>query len=84
MEGRAIPRDGYAVQSKGEAIGVVTSGTLSPTLVLASPWRGLTRDLAVESLVDVVIRGVPHPARVVPLPFVPRTTRSTEVPRARF
>jgi aminomethyltransferase len=66
MEGRAIPRQGYAVQRSGEHAGHVTSGAYSAT-------RGVALGMAyIESThakaggaVDVVIRGVPHGAALV-------------------
>lgn len=73
VEGGAPPRHGYRVLAAGQPVGVVTSGTKSPTLgvgvalarIEASASRG-DDGLAVE------IRSRQHPARIVPLPFVPR------------
>jgi aminomethyltransferase len=68
---RAIPRHGQAVLARGAPVGVVTSGTHSPSLragiALASvdpPWRHAGTELEVD------VRGESHPARVVRLPFV--------------
>lgn len=67
---KAIAREGYPVLSGGEVIGRVTSGSMSPTLgkpiamALIDAARVEDGELAVE------IRGKPHPARVVPLPFL--------------
>jgi aminomethyltransferase len=76
MLGRAIPREGYSVQLNGAEIGAVTSGTLSPALDVGLAMAVLPQNLPMESVVDVSIRGALHPARIVPLPFVPRTTKA--------
>ncbi len=76
MLGRAIPREGYSVQLNGTEIGAVTSGTLSPALDVGLALAMLPAALLLESVVDVSIRGALHPARIVPLPFVPRTTKT--------
>jgi len=74
MEGRAIPREGYAVMAGNggpEAIGHVTSGTFSPTLgkgiALARIAAGYANR---DSIIDVVVRDARHPARITSLPFV--------------
>lgn len=73
MVGRGIPRAGYDVVKDGEKIGVVTSGTQSPTLGqaigLAYVQPGYT---AVGAEFDIVIRGTPVAARVVKRPFYKR------------
>lgn len=70
MAGRNIARHGYPVLADQQVVGVVTSGTLSPTLgkpvalAYVPPELGrLGQELAVE------IRGKPYPARVVKKPF---------------
>lgn len=72
MEGRAIPREGYALfaPEASEPAGHVTSGTFSP---MRSKGVAMARVKAEHSAkgttLDVVIRETRHPARVVPLPF---------------
>ncbi|MFB5191129.1 glycine cleavage system aminomethyltransferase GcvT [Alicyclobacillus fastidiosus] len=72
-EGRAIPRTGYKVFVGDEEVGVVTSGTMSPTLQVPI---GLVlmdaRYAALDQEVEVEIRGRRHPARVVKTPFYKR------------
>lgn len=76
-----VPRQGFPVLHNGEPVGVVTSGTFSPTLkrnialgyvpvALAAPGQAL----AVE------MRGKSAAAEVTPLPFVPHRSR----PRAKM
>ena len=67
------PRHGYAVNRAGRSVGVVTSGTKSPTLgrgialaIVESPSGEIGTRLEVE------IRSRQHPGEVVPLPFVRR------------
>lgn len=71
MGDRGIPRPGYRVVSGGADVGHVTSGTMSPSLrvgiALASVDKGRA---AQDTRLDVDIRGTPHPARVVGLPFL--------------
>ena len=72
IEGRGIPREGYALQLPGgEPIGRVTSGTFSPTLSKGIALaRVRTGSVAVGDPIDVLIRDTPHRAVVAPLPFV--------------
>lgn len=77
MQGRGIAREGYAVARGGQTIGVVTSGTPSPTLGTNIALALLPRDLPLECDVEVMIRGALHPARIAALPFVARTTKTT-------
>lgn len=76
MQGRNIARHGYPVLSQGEAVGVVTSGTLAPTVgkpialaFVPTPLSQPGQSLAVE------IRDKAYPAVVVQRPFYrrPRT-----------
>ncbi len=66
---RGIPRHGYAVQRSGQAVGKVTSGTLSPSLEKGIALA-YVRGAAVGDVVQVDIRGRPHDASVVKPPFV--------------
>ena len=77
MLGRGIAREGYLVEQSGETVGVITSGTPSPTLASNIALALLPRDLAPDTEVQVVIRGAAHPARIAALPFVTRTTKTT-------
>ncbi|HVF10246.1 MAG TPA: glycine cleavage system aminomethyltransferase GcvT [Abditibacteriaceae bacterium] len=70
MQGRAIPREGYPVSQNGETIGEVTSGSLSPTIGCGIALAMLAASVEKGERVDVLIRGVPYPAEVVPPPFV--------------
>lgn len=70
MEGRHIARHDYPVQVNGETVGVVTSGTLSPTLGKAIALAYVPPAYGkVGKMVDVVIRGKAYPAKVVKKPF---------------
>ncbi|WP_219973594.1 glycine cleavage system aminomethyltransferase GcvT [Rubrobacter xylanophilus] len=71
LEGRGIARHGYPVAAGGEEVGVVTSGTMSPTLNRAIGMAYVPPDL--EDSLAVIIRGRPVPARIVPLPFYRRS-----------
>jgi aminomethyltransferase len=69
-ETRAIPRQGYPIVREGDTLGIVTSGTYSPTLERPIGMGYLPAAAAREGdTVEIVVRGRPEPARIVPLPF---------------
>ncbi len=71
MNERAIPREGYGVlDSDGNAVGTVTSGTLSPTVKAGIAMARLSSAAAQPGTpVSVDIRGRKAGATVVSLPF---------------
>ena len=70
MSGRYIARHGYRVIADGEAVGEVTSGTISPTLGKAIALAYVPKALSKPGQVlEVEIRGKNHPATVVKKPF---------------
>ena len=71
MEGKAIPREGYAIAVNGEKIGEITSGTMSPTVGAGIALASSTQKLEIGDSVDVLVRDKPQGARVVKKPFVP-------------
>jgi aminomethyltransferase len=73
MEELAIPREGCEVWSEGRQVGVVTSGTLSPTLGKGIALA-LVEPAAAEkgSALQVSIRGALKPARAVARAFYKR------------
>jgi aminomethyltransferase len=76
MQERGIPRAHYQVMQAGQAIGEVTSGTMSPTLNQAV-GTALVRSTSVQngSIIAIDIRHKAVPAQVVPAPFVPRRVK---------
>jgi aminomethyltransferase len=73
MVDRGIARHGYPVVDGSEEIGVVTSGTHSPTLKKAIGLAYLPLDKSAQgSEFMVLIRGKETRARVVPTPFYKR------------
>ncbi|MCH8628496.1 glycine cleavage system aminomethyltransferase GcvT [Arsenicicoccus piscis] len=71
-DGRGIPRSGCAVKdSSGAAIGVVTSGTMSPTLKQGIAIALLDRGVREGDSVVVDVRGRELPMTVTKPPFVP-------------
>jgi aminomethyltransferase len=73
VEGRGIARHGYPVLADERRTGVVTSGTQSPTLGVPIAMAYVAPgDADPGTVVDVEIRGVRVPARVVALPFYRR------------
>ena len=73
MVGRGIPRGGYEISKDGQVVGVVTSGTQSPTLGRAIGMGYVKPDYAaVGTDLDIIIRGQPVAARIVKRPFYKR------------
>ncbi|HWH09087.1 MAG TPA: glycine cleavage system aminomethyltransferase GcvT [Candidatus Thermoplasmatota archaeon] len=71
VTGKGIPRHGMPVQKDGHTLGVVTSGTLSPTLKegIALAYVDAAH-AAVGTKLDVLVREKPVAAEVVKLPFL--------------
>jgi aminomethyltransferase len=73
---RGVPRDGYPVLAGGVNVGIVTSGTMSPTLKagigLALVNRG---SVPMDGRLDIEIRGKLFPAVRVKPPFVPSNVK---------
>ncbi|NET36254.1 MAG: glycine cleavage system aminomethyltransferase GcvT [Cyanothece sp. SIO1E1] len=73
MQGRNIARHDYPVFHDGESVGIVTSGTLSPTLGYPIALAYVPKALGkVDQSLEVEIRGKLHPAVVVKRPFYKR------------
>ena len=73
LEGRAIARHGYPVLRDGQSVGVITSGTWSPTLGEAIALAYVPSDAAkLGTELAVEIRGKAAPATVVKRPFYRR------------
>lgn len=70
LEGKRIARQGAPLLRDGHEVGVVTSGTQSPTLNKNIAMGLLNSELAEPGTrLEVDIRGTRCPATVVPLPF---------------
>ncbi len=70
MQGRHIARHGYPVLYQGQAVGEVTSGTLSPTLEKAIALAYVPTPLSkIGQQLEVEIRGKAYPGTVVKKPF---------------
>lgn len=73
VEGKRIARQGAQVLSGGKEAGVVTSGTMSPTLGMSIAMAFVDADKSVEGAeLEVDLRGSMAVAKVVPLPFYKR------------
>lgn len=79
VRGRGIARQGYGVFADDRRIGVVTSGTQSPTLGLPIAMAYVTPSEAQPgTIVGVGIRDQRVQAEVVPLPFYRRPAETTD------
>jgi aminomethyltransferase len=73
LDGRRIARQHYGVYRGGQAVGEVTSGTLSPTLGTSIAMAFVSADDAAEgAALEVEVSGKRVPAKVVRLPFYKR------------
>jgi aminomethyltransferase len=73
MQGRNIARHGYPVMLDGQPVGVVTSGTLSPTLGTAIALAYVPVPVSKPGqVIDVEIRGKQFPGEIVKKPFYRR------------
>ncbi|WP_088348061.1 MULTISPECIES: glycine cleavage system aminomethyltransferase GcvT [Rhodomicrobium] len=73
LEGRAPAREGCEIVTEtGEPVGRVTSGSFAPSVggPVAMGYVAAAR-AAPGTRLNIVIRGTPHPASVVKMPFVP-------------
>ena len=71
IEGRLVPRHGYAITVDGVECGVVTSGTMSPMLEKGIAMGYVpTSHSQPGSVVNIMIRNQAIPATVVKLPFI--------------
>ena len=68
LEGRGVLRAGQIVQHVGKDVGVITSGTFSPTLQRSIALARVNKEI--KGGCDVLIRDKPIPALVVPVPFI--------------
>ncbi len=72
MVERAVPRHGYRIVKDGRGVGVVTSGSYGPSV---DRYIGVgyveVGHASVGTSIEIDIRGVPRPARVVRTPFYP-------------
>jgi aminomethyltransferase len=73
MDKGPAPRHDYPILSSGKKVGVVTSGTMSPTLKKNIGLGYVPPSLkAIGSKFDVEIRGKGYPAEVIETPFYSR------------
>ncbi|UCD37721.1 MAG: glycine cleavage system aminomethyltransferase GcvT [Fidelibacterota bacterium] len=75
MAERSIPRPGYPINFSGQEVGVVTSGTHSPSLERGIGLGYVVREHAkVGTVLDVEIRGKAVEATIIKPPFVKDTS----------
>ena len=70
LEGRAFPRPGYPIVSNGEAVGQITSGTMSPSLGVGIALGYVPSEMAkIDTVLQIDIRGRLADGRVQRPPF---------------
>jgi len=73
LAGKRIAREGAAVKSRGQTIGVVTSGTYSPSLLKTIAMAYIdAHDCEIGTALTVDVRGKDESALIVKLPFYKR------------
>jgi aminomethyltransferase len=78
MVERQVPRHGYRILAGAEPVGVVTSGSFSPSLERGIGMGYVRADLsAVGTELDVEIRGAGQRARVARTPFYPSKAKKS-------
>lgn len=74
IDGKRVGREGYAVLADGQEVGMITSGTFSPTLQRPIAMAYVPPQFAeLGQPLEVDIRGTSVPATVSNLPFYKRT-----------
>jgi aminomethyltransferase len=74
---RGVMRHGHPITRNGENVGVVTSGTFSPTLGVSIGMGFVPPELVAEGAqFEIDVRGRMLPAEVVPRPFYKRPKKS--------
>ena len=70
VQGKGIARKGYPVLFNNKTVGIVTSGTWSPTLKEPIALAYVPSEIAkVNTQLEIEIRGKKHPAIIVKKPF---------------
>jgi len=70
---KGIPRHKCMIQKDGTAVGMVTSGTLSPCLNVGVAMGYVAPDKReVGSILEIIVRDKPIKAKVIKPPFVPK------------
>ncbi|MBX7147483.1 glycine cleavage system aminomethyltransferase GcvT [bacterium] len=72
MIDKAVPRQGYEIENASGKIGVVTSGTFSPTLEKSIAMALIDKKAADHDEFFVVVRGKKMKAKKISLPFYKR------------
>lgn len=73
IEGVGIPRQGNPVLRGGEQVGIVTSGTFSPSLAVGAGMAYVRAELAEPGTeVEIDVRGKRRPARIASKPLYER------------
>lgn len=68
---KVFPRHGYEIHSDGKKIGVVTSGTFSPTLEIGIGMGYVEiENSGIGSSIDIIVRDKKAEATIVKLPFI--------------
>ena len=72
---RGIPRPEMQVMHKGAEVGIVTSGTFSPSLKVGIALALVNSDFKVGQQLEIDVRGRTSSVEIVKLPFMPSHVR---------
>jgi aminomethyltransferase len=71
IDKKVFPRHGYEIHSEGKRIGVVTSGTFSPTLDIGLGMGYVEIEKTeIGNFIDIIVRDKIARAKIVKLPFI--------------
>jgi aminomethyltransferase len=70
-EGRAPAREGAEIVQGGKTVGTLTSGGFGPSVGGPVAMGYVAAGTDKDAPLDLLVRGKPLPARIVPMPFVP-------------
>lgn len=72
---RGIPRAGMEIFKEEASVGITTSGTFSPTLKQGIALALISKEIPVDEVINIDIRGKKVRAKVVKPPFLPARVR---------
>jgi aminomethyltransferase len=70
LNDKVIPREGYEITQNGQVVGVVSSGTFSPSLKRGIAMALIKADCDLTADFECVIRSKPYRLEIIKLPFI--------------
>lgn len=70
LNDKVIPREGYEITQNGQVVGVVSSGTFSPSLKRGIAMALIKAECDISTPLQCIIRNKPYQIEIVKLPFI--------------